>query len=99
MNRLPYAIEPPLIRLLTDEHADENMLEVSRRADGTKEYAVIIRSNHSEEIKKMGGSVSSVFGDVIVARVTTKELRKIVSLLSVRAIQVGSKNTIQHRQP
>jgi hypothetical protein len=90
-------LDPQLIRLLTGNQND-NQFTSSQRSDGTKEYAVIITSEHSEEIKSTGASVSSVFGDVIVARATIDELRKIVSLPAVRAIESGSKNTTQPRQ-
>jgi hypothetical protein len=91
-------LDLPLLHLLTGKPVEENRLDILTRSDGTKEYAIIIRSNHSEEIKEMGIAISSVFGDVIVARATIKELRKIVSLSSVRAIEVGSKNIIQPHQ-
>ena len=91
-------LDLPLMHLLTDKPVEENRLDILTRSDGTKEYAIIIRSNHSEEIKEMGIAISSVFGDVIVARATIKEIRKIVSLSSVRAIEVGSKNIIQPHQ-
>ena len=91
-------LDLPLMHLLTGKPVEENRLDFLTRSDGTKEYAIIIRSNHSEEIKEMGIAVSSIFGDVIVARATIKELRKIVSLSSVRAIEVGSKNIIQPHQ-
>jgi hypothetical protein len=91
-------LDLPLLHLLTGKPVEENRLDILTRSDGTKEYAIIIRSNHSEEINEMGIAISSVFGDVIVARATIKELRKIVSLSSVRAIEVGSKNIIQPHQ-
>jgi hypothetical protein len=43
----------------------------------------------------MGIKVSSVFEDVIVVHATIDELRKIISLASVRSMQAGSRNTIQ----
>jgi hypothetical protein len=91
-------LDLPLMYLLTGKPVEENRLDILTRSDGTKEYAIIIRSDHSEEIKEMGIAISSVFGDVIVARATIKEIRKIVSLSSVRAIEVGSKNIIQSHQ-
>jgi hypothetical protein len=87
-----------LVRLLSGDQVDETLFDVQEKADGVKLYSVILRSNQSEEIKKMGVAVSSVFGDVIVARVTIKELQKIVSLTSVHAIETGSKNLIQPHQ-
>jgi hypothetical protein len=51
-----------------------------------------------EEIQALGIAVSSVFGDVIVVHATIEELRKIASLPTVRALQAGSKKTIQRTQ-
>ena len=84
-------LDPPLIRLFAGEQIDKNLVGETLRPDGIKEYAVIVRSEHPEEIKALGVVVSSVFGDVIVVHATIEELRKIVSLPSVRALEVGSK--------
>lgn len=91
-------LDPPLNRLFAGEQIDKNLVGENLRPDGTKEYAVIVRSEHPEEIKALGVAISSVFGDVIVVHATIKELRKIVSLASVHAIGVGSKKTIQRPQ-
>jgi hypothetical protein len=91
-------LDKHLVRLLSGEQGDETLFDVQEKADGTKLYAVIIHSNQAEEIKRLGVSISSVFGSVIVVRATVKELRKIVSLPSVRAIETGSKNFIQPNQ-
>jgi len=91
-------LDPPLLHLLTSKPIDENQLDIFTRPDGTKEYTIIVRSDQSEEIKKMGFAISSAFGDVMVARVTIEELRKIVSLPSVRSIEAGSKNFIQRQK-
>ena len=88
-------LDQPLLHLLTEKPIEENRLDIFIRADGTKEYAVIIRSYHSEEIKEMGVAMSSVFGDVIVARATIPQLRTLVALPSVSAIQTGTINLPQ----
>ncbi len=90
-------LDPPLIRLFAGQQVDKNLIGETIRPDGAKEYAVIVRSEHSEEIKALGVAISSVFGDVIVVHVTIEELRKIILLSSVRAVQVGSRKTIQHQ--
>jgi hypothetical protein len=91
-------LDPPLIRLFTGEQVDKNLVGETLRPDGAKEYAVIVRSEHSEDIKALGVAVSSVFGDVIVVHATIEELRKIASLPTVRALEAGSKKTIQQSQ-
>jgi hypothetical protein len=91
-------LDSPLIRLFAGEQVDKNLVGEKLRSDGTKEYSVIIRSEHPEEIKALGITVSSVFGDVIVVHATINELQKIVSLPSVRAMQVGSRRAIHSKQ-
>jgi hypothetical protein len=91
-------LDPPLIRLLTGEQVDKSIIAENLRPDGSKEYAVIVRSEHPEEIKEMGIVISSVFGNLIVVHATIEELRNIVSLPSVFAVQAGSKRTVQQHQ-
>ena len=73
--------------------------EITHRADGTKEYAVIVRSEHPEAIKALGVNVSSVFGDVIVVHVTLEELKNIVSLTySSRSYKLDQKEQYYRTQ-
>jgi hypothetical protein len=88
-------LDPPLLHLLTGKPIQENRLDILTRSDGTKEYAVIVQSEHPEAIRALGITVSSVFGDVIVVHVTLEELKNIVSLPTVRAVRTGSRRTIQ----
>jgi hypothetical protein len=88
-------LDPPLQRLLTGERVSESEYDIAMRLDGSKEYAVVVRSNNADELKKAGIRVSSVFGDVVTVRVTLEELRKIVGLSTVRSMQNGSKNFSQ----
>ena len=88
-------LDPPLTRLFVDGKIDENQISGSLRPDGKREYDVIVRSEHPDEIRALGVTVTSVFGDVIVVHVTIDEMRTIISLPSVRAVQAGSRNTIQ----
>ena len=85
-------LDLPLLKLLSGEAVAESDFDASLRKDGTREYAVIIRSKNVDEVKSAGIQVGSVFSDVITARVTIAELRRILSLSSVRAIQASSKN-------
>jgi hypothetical protein len=91
-------LDPPLIRLLAGEQVDKQLVRETLRPDGVKEYAVIVRSEHPEEIKVLGATVSSVIGDVMVVHATIDELYNIVSLPSVHAVTVGSKIKIQQHQ-
>jgi hypothetical protein len=85
-------LDPLLVRLLNAERILDADYDSNLRPDGTREYAVIIRSKSVEDLRSAGIQVASVFGDVITARVNIAELKKIVRLNSVRAITVGSKN-------
>lgn len=89
-------LDPPLIRLLSGKNADDSCINKYIRPDGTQEYGVVVRSEHPEEIKALGIAVNSVFGDVIVVHASIEEIRKIVSLSSVRAVHAGTRKTIQH---
>jgi hypothetical protein len=85
-------LDPPLTKLLVDERVLDADYDVGLRPDGSKEYGIIIRSHNVEDLRSAGIRVGSVFGDVITARVTIPELRKVLGITSVRSIQVGSKN-------
>lgn len=91
-------LDPPMIRLLSGEKFREGDVDFTLRRDGTKEYAAIVRTEHPEEVKNLGVTISSIFGDVLVVHATIEELRKIISLTSVRSVQAGSKNTIQQNK-
>lgn len=84
--------------LIAGNDINENIINMSVRTDGTKEYAVIIRSNNIEEIKSQGISVTSAFGDVIIARMTIEEIKKVITLQSVQAVDTGSRSAIQQKQ-
>jgi hypothetical protein len=90
-------LDLPLLHLLTDKPVEENRLDIFIRTDGTKEYAVIVQSVHPEDIRTLGITVSSVFGDIIVVHATLEELKNIISLPSVQAIRTGSRRTIQQQ--
>ncbi len=91
-------LDPPLLHLLSGDRDDDKRLDITHRADGTKEYAVIVQSENPEAIRALGITVSSVFGNIIVVHVTLEELKNIVSLSTVQSIRTGSKRNIQQQQ-
>jgi predicted AlkP superfamily pyrophosphatase or phosphodiesterase len=91
-------LDPVLLHLLSGDRDYDKRLEITHRADGTKEYAVIVLSEHPEAIRALGINVSSVFGDIIVVHATIEELKNIVSLSTVQSVRTGSKRTIQQQQ-
>ena len=88
-------LDPPLLHLLSGDREDDKRLDITQRAEGIKEYAVIVQSEYPEDIRALGINVSSVFGNVIVVHATIHELIKIVSLSTVQAVRTGSRRTIQ----
>ncbi len=88
-------LDVPLQKLLEENREDIRTLDMSVRADGAKQYAVVIRSDNPDEIRKLGVPVSSAFDDVIVARATVGELRTIVALPAVRSVHAGTKRSIE----
>ena len=85
-------LDPQLAKLLSGEQVSESVLDASLRADGAKEYGVIIRSTDVQALRSAGIRIGSVLGNVITARVTLAELRTVVSLPTVRAVEIGSRN-------
>jgi len=89
-------LTPGLLALLTEESAPDELYDFSMRADGTKEYGIIIRSTTPDELRARGVRVQSAIGDVITVRVSKEELRALLALPSVRPVDQGSKNQL-HR--
>jgi hypothetical protein len=85
-------LDPPLQKLMGGGSISENQFDVSSRPGGEKEYGVIIRSSNPEELRSSGIPINSVIGDVITARLTVDELRKVLTIPSVHALQNSSKN-------
>jgi hypothetical protein len=88
-------LDPVLARLFAGEQVDKSLVGEVIHPDGKNEYTVIVRSDQPEKVKELGVVVSSVFGDVMVVHATLDDLRKIVSLPSVRTIEAGAKKTLQ----
>lgn len=88
-------LDPPLQRLLSGKQIAETDYDISIRQDGTKEYAVIIRSRNPDEVKSAGIRISSAYGEVLTARVSRDELAGLLRLPSVRFVESSSRNSIQ----
>lgn len=84
-------LEPRLLALLTEEDSSEELYDVTQRADGTKEYGVIVRCTKPDELRAAGIPVRSVISDVVTANVTREQLRLILSFSSVRWVEQGSR--------
>lgn len=89
-------LDPNLHALLTGGSVSTDRYDMTVRSDGTREYGIIIRTTSVDSLRAAGIRIQSVFGDVITARVSVDELRTIVRLPSVRAVQSGGKNTLHN---
>ena len=85
-------LDPPLQKLIGGDAIAEGDFDVSNRPGGEKEYGVIIRSSNPEDLRSSGILINSVMGDVITARLTVEEMRRVLTIPSVRAVQNSSKN-------
>lgn len=82
-------LDPKLLMLFTEERSPDSRLLTTKAPDGTILYSVIVRSESPDDIRALGVMVGSVMGDVITVRVSKDELRKLVSLKSVRQIEAS----------
>jgi hypothetical protein len=89
-------LDPYLHALITEGTVPAERYDMTLRPDGTREYGIIIRTTSVDSLRAAGVRVQSVFGDVVTARVSVDELRNIVRLPSVRAVQSGGKNTLHN---
>ena len=85
-------LDPDLQALFETDDPPANRYDVTVRPDGSKEYAIIVRTSEADELRKEGITVGSVFGDVVTVRVTREELRRILSLPTVRAVENSVKS-------
>jgi hypothetical protein len=87
-------LDPALQQLFAQSPPADAGYDLSVRPNGVKEYGVIIRSNNPQDLREAGIQVGSVFEDVVTARVSVEELRRVVSLPTVRAVEQGHKSEI-----
>jgi hypothetical protein len=85
-------LDLPLQKLVSGETINENMYNIYIAADGTKRYGIIIRSSDPEAIRQAGVEINSVYDDIITAKLTLNEIRKITALPAVITIQNTSKS-------
>ncbi len=85
-------LDPALQRLVLGTSPSRTEYDITPGAPGEDTFGVIVRSTNIDEIRNAGCAVTSAFGDVAVVRVTVSQIRKLVTLPSVRNITNGSKN-------
>jgi len=89
-------LDPMLQELVSGRDIAERRYDISLRPDGTKEYAVIVRTSAPEDVRALGISIGSVFGEIVTVRVSAAELKRLAALKSVRSIQNSGQNTLQN---
>ena len=89
-------LDPMLQELVSGRDIAERRYDISLRPDGTKEYAVIVRTSAPEDVRALGIAIGSVFGEIVTVRVNTAELKRLAALKSVRSIQNSGQNTLQN---
>lgn len=85
-------LHPQVQRLLAGEAAPDLDSTSTLRSDGVREFELIVRSANPDELRSIGITPQSQFGDVLTVRVSTEEIVKVARLQSVIAIEPGSKN-------
>jgi hypothetical protein len=85
-------LHPQLRLVLSNPSVNVPNLDVSERADGEKEYGVIIRCANIDELRAAGIPVASVMRDLVTARLTRRELMAAARLASVQSIEPATQN-------
>ncbi len=79
-------IDPKLRVLLEQEDVTDALFDVGVRADGSREYGVIVYGSNPDTLRALGISLQTVLGEMMTARVTAGELRILAAQSSVRSI-------------
>ena len=85
-------LDPQLQQLLLGENISDTHYSVSVNQDGVKQYGVIIRAEKVDDILSLGITLNSVHGDIITAKLTTDQIRRIVNLNSVKNVKNSTKS-------
>jgi hypothetical protein len=87
--------DPALRALLAGETVREADYDLLPGTGSEKEYAVIVRADDFNDVRKGGYTVMSAFGEAGVVRVTLAQMRRLAAMPGVRSITNGSKNQPQ----
>jgi len=85
-------LHPQVQRLLAGESVPELDEASSLLADGSRAYELIVRMTKRDELRSIGITPQSQFGEFLTVRVTAEEIVKLARLPSLIAIEPGSKN-------
>ena len=85
-------LDPALQKLLGDEDVSDKNYNVIIKEDGSKLYGVIIKSTDALELENAGIFLNSISGNIITAKLSVQEIRKVVVLPTVISIENSSKS-------
>ncbi len=88
-------LDPALQQLLSAEDIPDKNYNVLVKEDGTKLYGVIIRSDNPAELEHAGIFINSISGNIITAKLSPQEIRKVAALPSVSSIENSSKTYLK----
>ena len=72
------------------------VLVASTEAPGVQKIVVLIHGSNPDEIRSIGTTIDAVAGEMIIARVSIPELKRIVRLSSVQSIESNTSKSPQH---
>ena len=85
-------LDPALQKLVLGENVSDTKYNVRVQEDGTKIYGVIISSTNPKELTDIGITPNTVTGEIITAKLTIEEIRKVVLLQTVKSVKNVSKS-------
>jgi hypothetical protein len=85
-------LDPSLQRLLKDEVIADKNYNVRVAENGSKMYGVIIRCSDATQLEQAGIPVNSVSGDIITAKLSIEQIRKVVTLPAVSSVENSTKS-------
>ncbi len=85
-------LDPSLQRLLLEDDVPDTPYNVKLNAHGHKTYGVIIRCDNPTDLETAGIFINSIHNDIVTAKLTVAEIRKIAALSSVTSISNSSKS-------
>ena len=85
-------LDPMLQSLLSAGKGAPDRYDITRRADGTMEYGIIVRTSAPEDLRAAGVIPNSIVGEIVTVRATLEDVRTIARLASVRSLQSAAMN-------
>jgi hypothetical protein len=88
-------LDRPLQRLVRGEHINDADYSMYTTEDGIKKYGIIMYASDPDPVRQAGIEINSVSGEIITAKVSIAEIRKLVLLPAVTSIRNASKTSVK----